>query len=248
MYDTINLIVCSILTFVFIIGVFSCITANNKYNGILKTIDGKFKDKDIMHIEHKYRHRIVSETKPLNTKIFIEKNLYNIKVGKIPIYILEDMAINTLYFTILIGLTFTFLEIALLNKINIEVLPNVLICGIVGLVLGLILLGVRMICRLEDKKEMATIYLCNHLDNELKIVMNGVKIANEGYRKSEEIKKIYKENKKDIHNLSDYSRVCTDRDEDISNSAKLSQTSRAKRRNNLLDENDLEDVIKEIMS
>ncbi|GKX30209.1 hypothetical protein SH1V18_26890 [Vallitalea longa] len=248
MYDTINLIVCSILTFVFIIGVFSCLSANNKYNGILKTIDGKFMDKDIMFIEHKYRHRVVSGTKPLNTKIFIEKNLYNIKVNKIPIYILEDLAINTLYFTILIGLTFTFLEIALLNKINIEVLPNVLICGIFGLVLGLILLGVRMICRIDDKKEIATIYLCNHLDNELKVVMNGVKIANEDYGKSKEIKKIHKKGKKDIHDISDYSRPSRDRDEDISNSAKISKSPRSRRKSTLLNENDLEDVIKEIMS
>lgn len=248
MYDTINLIVCSILTFVFIIGVFSCLSANNKYNGILKTIDGKFMDKDIMFIEHKYRHRVVSGTKPLNTKIFIEKSLYNIKVNKIPIYVLEDLAINTLYFIILIGLTFTFLEIALLNKIEIEALPNVLICGIFGLVLGLILLGVRMICRLDDKKEITTIYLCNHLDNELEIVMNGVKVSNESYGKNKETKKIYKKSKKDIQNIYDYSRSGRDRDEDIPDSAEVSESPRSRRKSSLLNENDLEDVIKEIMS
>ncbi|WP_113672859.1 hypothetical protein [Vallitalea guaymasensis] len=248
MFDTINLIVCSILFFIFIIGVFSCLSANNKYNGILKTIDGRFMDKDVMMIEHKYRHRVVSGTKPLNTKIFIEKNLYDIKINKIPISILEDIAINTLYFTILIGLTFTFLEIALLNKININNLPNVLICGIVGLVLGLVLLGVRMICRLEDKKEIAAIYLCNHLDNELEIVMNGVKIANEGYSENKENKKIYQKGKKGIYDISNYPRVSRNRDENISNSSEVPRGTKAKRKSPLLDENVLEDVIKEIMS
>ncbi len=181
MYTLINNIVCIGLLVIFLVGVFSCLTANNKYNGILKTVDGKFVDKDVLMIEHKYRHLVVSGRKPLNTKIFIEKNLYGMKVNKIPIYILEDLAINTLYCTILVGLTFTFLEIALMNKMDAKQLQSVLLCGIVGLILGILILGVRMVCRLEDKKEIATIYMCNHLDNELKIVMDGVKIANEGY-------------------------------------------------------------------
>lgn len=109
MYTLINNIVCiGLLVIFFLVGVFSCLTANNKYNGILKTVDGKFVDKDVLMIEHKYRHLVVSGRKPLNTKIFIEKNLYGMKVNKIPIYILEDLAINTLYCTILVGLTFTF--------------------------------------------------------------------------------------------------------------------------------------------
>ncbi|MCT4545017.1 MAG: hypothetical protein N4A63_15915 [Vallitalea sp.] len=243
MYDMINLLVCSIVFFVFIVGVFSCLSANNKYNGILKTIDGKFMDKDVMLIEHQYRHRVVSGNKPINTKIFIEKYFYNIKVNKIPIYILEDLAVNTLYFVILIGLTFTFLEIALMNKVYLSNLPNVLICGIVGLILGLLLLGIRMICRIDDKKEVAIIYMCNHLDNELQIVMNGVKIANEGYSKNKEIKKFNKKDKKNIENIKDYTKFSRNRDENISNNTKIS-----KRKSPKLDEKVLEDVIKEIMS
>jgi hypothetical protein len=248
MFDIINLIVCSILFFISIIGVFSCLSANNKYNEIIKTIDGKFVDKDVMTIEHKYRHRVVSGTKPLNTKIFIEKNLYDIKINKVPIRLLEDIGVNSLYFTILIGLTFTFLEIALLNKININNLPDVLICGIVGLILGLVLLGVRMMCRLEDKKEIAAIYLCNHLDNELEIVMNGVKIANEGYGENKENAKVYKKGKKGIYDISNYPRINRNRDESVPNSSEVSRGTKPKRKSSLLDEDVLEDVIKEIMS
>lgn len=244
MYESINMIVCVALLLIFIIGVFSCLSANNKYNGILKTINGKFMDKDVMLIEHNYRHRVVSGNKPFNTKIFIEKNFYNIKINKIPIYILEDLAINTLYCIVLIGLTFTFLEISLLNKLDAVNLQSVLTCGIAGLVLGLLLLGVRMICRIEDKKEIATIYMCNHLDNELKIVLDGVKIANEGYGQDQENTENNKNNKKHLQNIKSCDRFSRDRDEYLSTGTKVSK----RRSSRMIDENVLEDVIKEIMS
>lgn len=245
MYTLINNIVCIGLLVIFLVGVFSCLTANNKYNGILKTVDGKFVDKDVLMIEHKYRHLVVSGRKPLNTKIFIEKNLYGMKVNKIPIYILEDLAINTLYCTILVGLTFTFLEIALMNKMDAKQLQSVLLCGIVGLILGILILGVRMVCRLEDKKEIATIYMCNHLDNELKIVMDGVKIANEGYGENKKNKKVRKIHKGFFKGFKISHESGNSRVEYLRPGSKVS-----KKRGNkpVMDEDFLDDVIKELMS
>ncbi|QUI21188.1 hypothetical protein HZI73_02325 [Vallitalea pronyensis] len=245
MYTLINNIVCIGLLVIFLVGVFSCLTANNKYNGILKTVDGKFMDKDVLMIEHTYRHLVVSGRKPLNTKIFVEKNLYGIKVNKVPIYILEDLAVNTLYCTILVGLTFTFLEIALMSKMEVKQLQSVLLCGIVGLILGVLLLGVRMVCRLEDKKEIATIYMCNHLDNELKIVMDGVKIANEGYGKNKKDKKIRKIRKGLFKGLKTSHEHGDSRVEYLRPSAKVSKKRANK---SVMDEDFLDDVIKELMS
>lgn len=245
MYTLINNIVCVGLLVIFLVGVFSCLTANNKYNGILKTVDGKFMDKDVLMIEHTYRHLVVSGRKPLNTKIFVEKNLYGIKVNKVPIYILEDLAVNTLYCTILVGLTFTFLEIALMSKMEVKQLQSVLLCGIVGLILGVLLLGVRMVCRLEDKKEIATIYMCNHLDNELKIVMDGVKIANEGYGKNKKDKKIRKIRKGLFKGLKTSREHGDSRVEYLRPSTKVSKKRANK---SVMDEDFLDDVIKELMS
>jgi hypothetical protein len=244
MYESVNAIVCLALLIIFLIGVFSCLTANNKYNGMLKTIDGKFMDKDIMLMEHKYRHRVLTGNRPTNTKIFIEKDIYNIRISKIPMYILEDVAINTLYCIVLVGLTFTFLEIALLNKISAVNLQEVLTCGIVGLVLGLILLGIRMICRLEDKKEIAIIYMCNHLDNELEVVMDGVKIVNEGYSENQEDKETNKFHKEKFQTTKNGTWFSRNGDKGVPIGAKISK----KANSTMIDETILEDVIEEIMS
>lgn len=243
MYETVNAIVCLALLIIFLIGVFSCLTANNKYNAMLKTIDGKFMDKDILLIEHKYRHRILSGNRPTNTKVFIEKNIYNIKINKISMNILEDIAINSLYCIVLVGLTFTFLEIALLNKINEVNLQQVLTCGIVGLILGLVLLGIKMICRLEEKKEIAIIYMCNHLDNELEVVMDGVRIVNEGYEENQQDEKINKLYKEELQNTKNNFVFSRNGSKPISASTKISK----KGNNSIIDEKILEDVIEEIM-
>lgn len=244
-YTLVNNIVCIGLLIIFFIGVFSCLTANNKYNAILRTVDGKYVDKDVLMIEHKYRHLVVSGRKPMNTKVYVEKNFYDMKVSKVPIYILEDLASNTLYCTILMGLTFTFLEIALMNKIEAKHLQSVLLCGIVGLMLGVLLLGVRMICRLEDKREIATIYMCNHLDNELKIVMDGVKIANEGYGQNTENKKVRKIRKGLFRSIKANAELSQHGPQYLRANSKIS-----KRRGNksVMDEDFLDDVIKELMS
>lgn len=132
-----------------------------------------------------------------------------------------------------------------MNKMDAKQLQSVLLCGIVGLILGILILGVRMVCRLEDKKEIATIYMCNHLDNELKIVMDGVKIANEGYGENKKNKKVRKIHKGFFKGFKISHEPGNSRVEYLRPGSKIS-----KKRGNkpVMDEDFLDDVIKELMS
>lgn len=237
MVEIINSIVSIALLIIFTMGCFSCITVNKKYRFMLKTIEGEYNDNDIIRIEKSYQHNLVDRH---NTRMFVEKNYYSIKVLKIPIHILEDVAINSMYYTVLIGLTFTFIELALISNGNNINLQGVFICSIVGLAFGLLLLGIRMICGLVKKREMFTVYMCNYLSNVLKLDLEK---EDEDDIKDSKVQSFKKEDYSYYKNTEDISQYNNNRAKYLSNNSKIPKEKASK-----LDESIFEELIEQIMS
>ncbi len=164
MIDSINWIVSSILFIFFIIGLTCSILVKRKYGAMLKTIKALEQDKDVIKIKRFY-DKTMDKHKCQNTLAFIEKEYYDIKINKIPMVLLEEIGINAMYYIVLLGLTFTFLEIALQsNAVKLEA-AQVFTCSIVGIVLGLVLLIFRTAYGLGEKRDMFVVNMCHYLDN-----------------------------------------------------------------------------------
>lgn len=172
MVQIINIVVGSLLLVILLMSIISCIVVHRKYKKMFATMQNVGRDKNLLLIEREYRHGYLKD-KVARIRLFVEKEFYQIKMFKIPLYTYEDFSINCVYFSVLLGLTFTLIIIALSKQTISTMVIEVFWLSIQGLLSGMIIMIARNFAGIPASREIFMVNLCSYLEHELKL-FNGV--------------------------------------------------------------------------
>lgn len=168
MINIINITIGSILGLIFCVGIFCNVVVKKKYSKMFATMKNTAHDKNLLIIERDYRHGYLKD-RVERIKVFVEREYYEIKIAKIPLYAFEDFSISAVYFVALLGLTFTFILISLPNVSVSNQMLQVFFLSVEGLVCGMILMVTRTITGQSELREIFKVNLCNYLEHELEL-------------------------------------------------------------------------------
>lgn len=166
--EIINSTVGVIILLLFIVGMFCNYVVKKKYDKMFLTMKNKGRDKNLLMIERDYRHGYLKERVD-RIRVFVEREYYDIQLGKIPLYAFEDFTISAVYFVALLGLTFTIILIALPGSDIYNHMFKMFFLSIEGLVLGTILMVFRTLLGINALRDIFKVNLCNYLENELEL-------------------------------------------------------------------------------
>ena len=165
MTGAINIIVSTTIILIFALGLACNLLVKRKYIRMFKTMRNNAHDKNLLIIERDYRHGYLKD-RVERIKIFVEKEYYEIKVAGIPLYVFEDFTISSVYLNVLLGLTFTFILVALPEE---KLSFNLYLLGILGLTSGTLLYGTRAVMGIAALKDIFKVKLCDYLEYELEL-------------------------------------------------------------------------------
>lgn len=168
MIQIINGTVGTIIFLLFIIGLFCNYVVKKKYNKMFLTMKDKGRDKNLLIIERQYRHGYLKDRVD-RIRVFVEREYYDIKLSKIPLYAFEDFTISAVYFVALLGLTFTVILVALPHINLYENMITIFFLSIEGLFLGTVLMVFRTVLGINALRDIFKVNLCNYLENELEL-------------------------------------------------------------------------------
>jgi hypothetical protein len=185
MIGIINWVIGTIILFIFILAVLSISCVSKKYKKMFSTMKDLDHDKNLLIIEREYRHGYLQD-RVERIKLFVEKQYYEIKLLGIPLYAFEDFTISSVYFVVLLGITFTFILISLPSSSISSQMISVFFLSIEGLLLGVVLMVIRTLSGISEKREIFQVNLCNYLEHELEL-FDGVEKDEEDVSKVQEI-------------------------------------------------------------
>lgn len=168
MTEIINGVVGIIILILFIIGMFCNYVVKKKYDRMFATMKNKGRDKNLLIIERDYRHGYLKD-RVERIKVFVEKEYYEIKLCNIPLYAFEDFTISAVYFSALLGLTFTVILVALPQANLYNHMIHVFFLSIEGLFLGTVLMVYRTVLGINSLRDIFKVNLCNYLEHELEL-------------------------------------------------------------------------------
>lgn len=192
MTEIINGVVGIIILILFIVGMFCNYVVKKKYDKMFATMKNKGRDKNLLIIERDYRHGYLKD-RVERIKVFVEKEYYEIKLCNIPLYTFEDFTISSVYFSALLGLTFTVILVALPQANLYSRMIQIFFLSIEGLFLGTILMVFRTILGINSLRDIFKVNLCNYLEHELELFDEaerddeGNLVLQTNYNKSEKV-------------------------------------------------------------
>ena len=236
------ILVSSILGFISIVVVGSSYSKLVKHSYKIASTNSKLLKKIRLKYINCYKLKLYTN----EVKSFIDRYLYKEKKFRIPIYIWENIQMEMIYTSIILGFLGSFINIIYYQKNYIYPLTNAFEVGILGFASAAVLIIIRMAFAVEAKKRVFYSNVTDYLENMLKNKLNQQVIVEGDYEKDKKNKEKNKDFEKDKEEHTTNIHTNNISDENIRNVLQFQQQKEGDRESSI-SENFIEDIINQVM-